>query len=137
MSRKAIPGQLALELPAEAEPEQATKPEMPPHARLLSLNQVDGLRISTPVWIEERKHPWNRDESEILRFFRLFPARFVWTGIPIGRVLRCYHFNYEYHGSTYEHKRTEAFYGKEWRCWDGKPTPEQMESEPWKEELDE
>lgn len=135
MSRKAIPGQLGLELPYEETPAQALKPETPPCPQPLSLNQVGDLRISTAVWIEERKHPWNRDESEILRFFHLFPARYVWTGVPLGKTLRVYHFNYEYRGGTYEYKRTEAFYGKEWRCWDGKPTTEQMESEPWKEEL--
>lgn len=110
----------------EMEPRQGTAPEP------LTLGELNALKIGASVWIEERKHEWNKDATGLLRFFRLFPARLIWIGIPVGGTLRSYHFNYVYtDGRTYGHNRTEAFYGREWRCWTSRPTDEQREATPW------
>jgi hypothetical protein len=48
---------------------------------------------------------------------------------------------YEWHGKGYtiykaaerfdEYGCTDAYYGETWRCWNGKPTAEQMAATPW------
>lgn len=108
-------------------------PDPEPEARALTLDEVSSLKMSAPVWIEERRHPWNKSNAPVLAFFRLFPATYIWTGIPIGKTLRVFHFRYEYTDRrAYDYKRSEAFYGKEWRVWTSRPTDEQKEAEPWK-----
>ena len=122
-----LEGQMTIEMFLNATIEESEA------AQLLTLSEVSGLKMRTPVWIEERKHPWETDQSEVQRFFRLFPAKYSSTGIPIGKVLRNFHFHYVYHDRhTYDYKRSEAFYGSEWRVWIGEPTDAQREAEPWR-----
>ena len=106
----------------------------PAPARALTLDALIATKIDTTVWIEGHRQPWDRDDdNEILRFFDLFPADYIWTGIPIGTKIRVLHFKYEYKGTAYRQSRTELFYGSDWRAWTSRPTAEQMEALPWQE----
>lgn len=109
----------------------------PAPARALTLDGLISTKIDTPIWIEGHRQPWDRDDdNEILRFFDLFPAVYIWTGIPIGTKIRVLHFKYEYRGTAYRQSRTELFYGSDWRAWTSRPTAEQMAALPWQARKD-
>lgn len=132
-----IRGQMSLfELPLEAGPEIEAEsvPEIVKALKPLTLAELTAMKpfSSDVVWIETRERFEVDVTNPVCRFYLLFPACFTWIGVPIGSERRHYHFKYQYtNGRSYEYKRVDEFYGREWRVWPEKPTEEQREAAKW------
>ena len=95
----------ALELLKEQEP------------RVMTLEEVKGMKRLTICAVEQRskviKNAFNAEYGGIVT---LGNESFLDFGL---------------YGDTNRYRRTEAGYGKTWRCWNYKPTKEQMEAVKW------
>ena len=87
--------------------------------RVMTLEEVKGMKRLTICAVEQRskviKNAFNAEYGGIVT---LGNENFLDFGL---------------YGDTNRYRRTEAGYGKTWRCWNYKPTKEQMEAVKWDE----
>lgn len=85
--------------------------------RVMTLEEVKGMKRLTICAVEQRskviKNTFNAEYGGIVT---LGNENFLDFGL---------------YADTNRYRRTEAGYGKTWRCWTARPTPEQREAEPW------
>ena len=86
-------------------------------ARVMTLEEVKGMKRLTICAVEQR--------SKVIK--NTFNAEY--GGIVTLGGENCTDFGL--YGDTNRYRRTEARYGKSWRCWTAKPTDEQREEVKW------
>lgn len=85
--------------------------------RVMTLEEVKGMKRLAICAVEQRskviKNTFNAEYGGIIT---LGNENFLDFGL---------------YGDTNRYRRTEAGYGKTWRCWNSRPTDEQREAAPW------
>lgn len=85
--------------------------------RVLTLEEVKGMKRLTVCAVEQH--------SKVIK--NTFNAEYGGI-VTIGNEN---FLDFGLYGDTNRYRRSEAGYGKTWRCWTAKPTKEQREATPW------